>query len=141
MSTPASDSHGPVPKLSSAHTPMPTNSRTGANIRQVVSAMSPSIKTTAFRIGGVGVPPLLSPAVLMYNHIVANQSEKYYMPRRHKPAKHQPYQQPISCGTKRRFTREADALKALEQQELLNNVELRTYKCPLCSGWHLTSAS
>lgn len=46
---------------------------------------------------------------------------------------------PQTCGEKRRYKNESEAKKVAEEQELLNpGLKLRTYKCILCDGWHLT---
>ena len=48
---------------------------------------------------------------------------------------------PTMCGGKRRYNSEREAEDIAEQQELLNfasNLQLKTYRCAVCSGWHLT---
>ena len=56
----------------SSHIPAKANTTTGPNMRQVVSAISPSNKSTVECFGGAGAPPCESPDVLMYNNSVAN---------------------------------------------------------------------
>ena len=45
------------------------------------------------------------------------------------------------CKQKTRFTTEADAKRALNKIHAgwMSKKPLRVYKCPVCSGWHLTS--
>ena len=63
------------------------------------------------------------------------------MPRRHIPKKHEPFKADISCQRKRRFGNEHEALKAIEDAGLMDiRLELRTYLCPYCDGWHLSSS-
>jgi len=60
------------------------------------------------------------------------------MPRKHQPVKHTPFKPDVPCSRKRRFKSESEALRAIEQAGIFDiNVELRTYQCPYCSGWHL----
>ena len=64
------------------------------------------------------------------------------MPRHNKNIPHIPLQRSSSCDEKRRFRTEKHALAAAEYQSLLTlGLELRVYKCPHCSGWHLTNSS
>ncbi|MDB5178035.1 MAG: iviTM7 [Candidatus Saccharibacteria bacterium] len=61
------------------------------------------------------------------------------MPRRSKPASHQPFRFGSSCQTKRRFGTERQAKEAADYQMLVkSDLELSVYKCELCGGWHLT---
>ncbi|HRJ06467.1 MAG TPA: hypothetical protein PK096_02410 [Candidatus Saccharibacteria bacterium] len=62
------------------------------------------------------------------------------MPRRNKPIRHTPYSSDRPCERKQRFKTEAEALKMVEQAELIDmKLSLYTYKCPYCGGWHLSS--
>jgi len=62
------------------------------------------------------------------------------MPRRHTPQRHDRYKPDLPCQRKRRFKSEADALQAIETAALYDiRVELLTYACPYCTGWHLSS--
>jgi hypothetical protein len=64
------------------------------------------------------------------------------MPRKHTPTKHTRFSPMASCSAKRKFASEQAALKALEMQELLDmQLELQTYKCAECGGWHLTRST
>ncbi|HMI09778.1 MAG TPA: hypothetical protein VK497_05290 [Candidatus Saccharimonadales bacterium] len=61
------------------------------------------------------------------------------MPRQNNTPKHQPFRFASNCEQKRRFGTEKEAQDAAEYQMLLKpNLELSTYKCDLCGGWHLT---
>ena len=45
----------------------------------------------------------------------------------------------IACREKRRFPTQRQAIHAAETQELQqSDLELRTYRCPQCQGWHLS---
>ena len=59
------------------------------------------------------------------------------MPRRHSNQKHTPYQHKAPCARKRGFKTEEDALLALADS--LGMVQLKTYQCPYCAKWHLSS--
>lgn len=43
------------------------------------------------------------------------------------------------CRRKVRYSSEAAALLVATSTERKRGVELRTYRCPICGGWHLTS--
>lgn len=43
-----------------------------------------------------------------------------------------------ACGTKTRYTTEAEAEKQRRYFQRIRDVDLRIYRCPLCLGWHLT---
>lgn len=61
------------------------------------------------------------------------------MPRRNKTIPHQPFQFVSACQNKRRFANEREAREAADHQMLLKpDLQLSTYKCELCGGWHLT---
>lgn len=73
-------------------------------------------------------------------YIVPNTYEKYYMPRRIKQVPHRRFEADIPCARKRRFKDEKSALAAIEQASILSQVPLlKTYRCPYCLGWHLSS--
>jgi len=78
--------------------------------------------------------------VLMYLYtITAEEAFEKYMPRQNNTPKHQPFRFASNCEQKRRFGTEKEAQDAAEYQMLLKpNLELSTYKCDLCGGWHLT---
>jgi hypothetical protein len=63
------------------------------------------------------------------------------MPRQNRSTRHTPYRAPdIPCQRKRRFKTDRDALEALEKASLFDmKIELKTYLCPFCNGWHLSS--
>lgn len=62
------------------------------------------------------------------------------MPRRQKPIRHTPFQPNQACERKQRFKNEAEALAMIEKAELIDmKLTLYSYKCPYCSGWHLSS--
>lgn len=61
------------------------------------------------------------------------------MPRRNKRPIHAPFTFASKCQTKRRFDGKIQAESAAKYQNVLDaNVELSTYRCELCGGWHLT---
>jgi hypothetical protein len=61
------------------------------------------------------------------------------MPRRNKQIKHIVTSLQTTCLSKRRFNNEQSALKAADDQMLINmSLSLRVYKCDYCTGWHLT---
>ena len=45
----------------------------------------------------------------------------------------------MKCRGKNRYRSERMALHALFKCWMLRNAMLRVYRCPHCSGWHLTS--
>lgn len=45
-----------------------------------------------------------------------------------------------SCGRKRRYGTEADALAAATRRVLKGAPLLRAYRCKYCDGWHLTKS-
>jgi hypothetical protein len=62
------------------------------------------------------------------------------MSRQNHTPPHTPYSFNDPCSKKRRFTNEQQAKMAAEYQMLIKpTLELDTYHCPLCHGWHLTS--
>jgi len=62
------------------------------------------------------------------------------MPRHNRSVPHKPYQPNVPCGRKRRFKSEAEALDAIENASSIDiRLELKTYQCPYCGGWHLSS--
>lgn len=42
------------------------------------------------------------------------------------------------CGEKMRYASKGEALSAASHVLRRKAVALRTYKCPVCGGWHLT---
>lgn len=61
------------------------------------------------------------------------------MPRRNKQIKSLMASVQAGCKSKRRFDNEQSALKAADNQMLLNmSLKLSVYKCDYCTGWHLT---
>lgn len=61
------------------------------------------------------------------------------MPRRNKTAPHQPFQFKSRCQSKRRYNTQQEAGDTAEHQMLIKSeLQLTTYKCELCGGWHLT---
>lgn len=63
------------------------------------------------------------------------------MPRRHTNTPHQRFKLQKPCAKKRRFKSEAEALRALELASLHDlSLTLRTYHCPYCNNWHLSSS-
>jgi hypothetical protein len=61
------------------------------------------------------------------------------MPRRNQSAPHTPFRFASNCQSKRRFATEREAQETAEHQMLLKpGLQLATYKCELCGGWHLT---
>lgn len=42
------------------------------------------------------------------------------------------------CARKMRYSTKIDALMAASRVTLKKSVALRTYRCPICGGWHLT---
>jgi len=61
------------------------------------------------------------------------------MPRQNHTLPHQPYQPAKRCDQKRRYPTERQAKETADHQMLVNpSLELATYKCPECHGWHLT---
>lgn len=60
------------------------------------------------------------------------------MPRRHSNKKHIPYQHKAPCAQKRTFKTEAEALVAVENSVV--SIQLKTYQCPYCQKWHLSSS-
>lgn len=131
--------HGLVWKLLSPITPRIVRPISGTNIRHVVSPMVPSIKTTGETVG-VGVVPRLFGDVLIYIYTVTeSQGNCHSMPRKNHTPPHQPLRMVIPCGSKRRFPNERQANEAADYQMLVKpELELSTYKCEFCGGWHLT---
>lgn len=75
----------------------------------------------------------------MYLYTIAVEKDFAKMPRRHNTPAHTPFQFASNCQSKRRFGTEKQAESAAEHQELIqHNLELSTYRCELCGGWHLT---
>jgi len=61
------------------------------------------------------------------------------MPRHNKQIKHIVTSLQTACLSKRHFDNEQSALKAADDQILMNiSLNLRVYKCDYCTGWHLT---
>jgi hypothetical protein len=64
------------------------------------------------------------------------------MPRRNQTPQHTPFRFASNCQQKRRFDNEKAAEKTADHQMLITpNLELTTYHCELCGGWHLTRQS
>jgi hypothetical protein len=62
------------------------------------------------------------------------------MPRKNKAVPHAQFNFIQDCQQKRRFKNEVDATKAAELQMLMQpGLELSTYLCNTCGGWHLTN--
>ena len=132
---------GLLSKLLSTQTPSNVSPTIGINIRQVVSPMSRSNKTTVEASGGVFGASPSGFDVLMYLYTVSlyKEFENNKMPRKHQSLPHQRYEAPMTCEEKRRFRTEADALKAAEIQMLTDmQLELHVYQCFHCRQWHLT---
>jgi len=63
------------------------------------------------------------------------------MPRKNRTLPHTPFRFTTNCQKKRRFSSEREAKEAADYQMALKpELELTTYKCELCGGWHLTNA-
>ena len=60
------------------------------------------------------------------------------MPRRNNTPKHIPYVVQ-NCSNKVRYGTKQLAEASAQHQLLENDIILRTYNCPYCSGWHLTT--
>lgn len=62
------------------------------------------------------------------------------MPRRNKTPKPTPAVFQVSvCRSKKRFSNQLDAIRAAELKNLEDTtLELTTYQCDTCKGWHLT---
>lgn len=65
------------------------------------------------------------------------------MPRKNRQIKHTRIEYSLAtCDAKRKYRSQNEAEKVAEIQMLSNQgLELGVYKCNLCSGWHLTSAT
>lgn len=62
------------------------------------------------------------------------------MPRRHTHAPHKRYEHTAPCARKKPFNTEAEALQAIADATLHDiHLELKTYQCPYCNKWHLSS--
>lgn len=64
------------------------------------------------------------------------------MPRKNRLVPHRFYRPTDHCQGKRSFKTQQLAQQAIVHQELIqpfDQLELATYKCPTCQGWHLTS--
>lgn len=61
------------------------------------------------------------------------------MPRPNKPIRGLTTSLQAGCKSKRRFNNRLAALKAAENQMLIDiSLRLSVYKCNYCPGWHLT---
>lgn len=98
-----------------------------------------SMKTTGDTVG-VGVVPRLFGDVLIYIYTVTDSRRNFHnMPRKNNTRPHQPLRMIIPCESKRRFSQEQQATDAADHQMIIKpELELSTYKCEFCSGWHLT---
>lgn len=64
------------------------------------------------------------------------------MPRRNNSAPQRRIPTTNPCAQKRHFRSEHDALDAIEDGNLQDGeLQLRSYKCPYCTNWHLSSAT